>query len=545
MREDISSFPTHAEAQAIASLVGYQGTSKPIEGMQYLQMLLEVIQDETISNFLFAEENIELQHFTNPRLCDVAITNQLSEINIEPNVPVKDSLSDHWKSSHFSFSAFAAEGRNFGFTTSDDLYYPSSAWGIPFSSLRALTISRFVRNENEGHIVAAAPMPDWGLLRLEYSKMVSSTHQIRFVFIVNANFFMSLRRKAKLTVHNLLPGAYLVQLTKEYRKCPVCSSQPFHCICPAALIKSKHPFDYDSYRRWSMTQGGSFLGETETSYFSNGIRSRNGTLGSQFFSNPSTDSDLVERLRRMAIVRRAGGESPRQSVISLESTNSVINVDTATAENLNYPMLASSMFSNETEEPEGNANEPIPNDAILDGIHFEPVSQNQILDISPTGISISHSENLPRCLTNYFATDLRREAVAADDLKPPRPLEVGASISASELDEEIPISSVAQYNEILEPSRISESARYSESMKTGEKDAMRRLKGELRKERNRASAQRSNMRKKATLDALKQNIKSTHEKADLLRSKELQLRKENLRLKHQIADSKANNSLLG
>eukprot|EP00177_Eucheuma_denticulatum_P006129 GFKZ01011179.1.p1 GENE.GFKZ01011179.1~~GFKZ01011179.1.p1 ORF type:complete len:592 (-),score=61.47 GFKZ01011179.1:1229-2746(-) len=59
----------------------------------------------------------------------------------------------------------------------------------------------------------------------------------------------------------------------------------------------------------------------------------------------------------------------------------------------------------------------------------------------------------------------------------------------------------------------------------------KQLRAELRKQRNREAAQRSNARRKLKNDSLKQALKEVHAKAAELRARELSLREENLRLR--------------
>lgn len=61
-----------------------------------------------------------------------------------------------------------------------------------------------------------------------------------------------------------------------------------------------------------------------------------------------------------------------------------------------------------------------------------------------------------------------------------------------------------------------------------------KLKAEIRKERNRASALRSNMRKRAIRDTMKMELQHCREKVELLRSREVLLRQENMSLRRRI-----------
>lgn len=64
---------------------------------------------------------------------------------------------------------------------------------------------------------------------------------------------------------------------------------------------------------------------------------------------------------------------------------------------------------------------------------------------------------------------------------------------------------------------------------------IRKVKAEMRRERNRASAHRSNMKKKAINDALKAELQSAHERVEELRAREVGLRQENMRLRRMLS----------
>lgn len=64
--------------------------------------------------------------------------------------------------------------------------------------------------------------------------------------------------------------------------------------------------------------------------------------------------------------------------------------------------------------------------------------------------------------------------------------------------------------------------------------AVEKRKREIRRERNRASAQRCNRRKKAIRDELKLQLRDSENRIELLRAKEMDLRKENMRLRKTL-----------
>lgn len=77
----------------------------------------------------------------------------------------------------------------------------------------------------------------------------------------------------------------------------------------------------------------------------------------------------------------------------------------------------------------------------------------------------------------------------------------------------------------------------SEEQNKSRKELDRERRAELRKQRNREAAQRSNLRRKLKNDTLKRDLKFAHEKASQLRARELSLREENIKLRRMLASS--------
>ncbi|PXF45650.1 hypothetical protein BWQ96_04554 [Gracilariopsis chorda] len=535
MSTDSSIFPTHAEARSLASLAT-SSRSQPFSGIQYFHGLLRVLQDPAVSNFLFTPEPIELHHLAHPRLYDQAVANNMLEINVEPNANVHNSLSDQWNSKHFMFPTHTVDGNTYGFIISDDIYMPGSAWGAANLKIESRAVTRFVKNDEDGHTVFVAYYEDWDTFRLEYSKLTTSTQQIRFLVAVQGKAFRALLKNGVLSISAIVPLLAFMQMTTEYRKCPQCLRACGECYCAAPNIKPRHPFDYEAFKLGAMSRSGIFDGRTEMALFANGVKIRSGVLGSRYISNPSFDFDLVERLRRLAISDHVGKEAARHSHIF---SNAVGVASTGRDQNP-FDSIGKPVQLHTPLEDLGNEGALIQTSSANDAEVWAPLTEE-----GEQGIGAS--QQITPSILSSFLTPLEELTPSDENTQSSvvsDPMTTDLIDTSVQLRQSNALDAAIMNSEPLSTESGSLSVDQDSGTKTAktaspDKEQVRRLKAELRREKNRASAQRSNMKKKAVLDALKHDLATSREKADLLRSKELLLRRENLSLKKQISANRS------
>ncbi|CAN8069741.1 unnamed protein product [Agarophyton chilense] len=524
MATGFPSYPTHSEAQALASLATTSAT-EPFTGIQYFHELLRVLRDPAIARFLFASDPIELQHLLNPQLPLFSVSNDMYETNVEPDSNPLDSLSDHWNSRQFSFPALSSDGRTFGFLVSQDTYIPSSAWGFSQETIENLSLTRFVKEHNEGFSVFVAYYKEFNAYRLEYTKLATSTRQVRFLVAVDASVFQNLRQRESLFVKDMLPALQVMQMSIEHRICPNCSLSAQECLCPPPVVKPVHPFDYNAFRKCAMNHAGVFEGRTALSLFAGGVHFRSGLLGSRFVSRPRYDIDLVEGLRRLAINKHVGGETARHSNIFVEFARNVRQARVEDGTDASTETALGDCNILEISDASGSLN-----------VGTDTWDPNRLVPFLP------EETESPRATDTGLAPSFIDAFLGSSEA--PERLEHTINISEEmmiSMGSEHEIGSQKSTEQIGKAKSDdglveSELAPRTNEGKSSNDNQVKHLKAELRKERNRASAQRSNMRKKAMTDALKSDLKTTREKADLLRSQEMLLRKQNIYLKQQVAE---------
>lgn len=535
MSADFTPFPSHAEAQSLASLAT-TSRSQPFDGIQYFHGLLRVLKDPAVNNFLFTPDPIELHHLTHPRLYDLAVANNVLEVNVEPNADVHNSLSDNWKSTQFMFPTHTADGNTYGFIVSDDIYIPGSAWGLENQQIQGIAVSRFVKNDDVGYTVIASYYDKWDAFRLEYTKLTTSTQQIRFLVAVKGKEFRALLENGILSIPAIIPLLACMQMSTEYRQCPRCLRVCTECYCAALTVKPRHPFDYDAFKKSVVSKAGNFEGRSELSLFSGGLRIRSGVLGTRFISNPSFDFDLIERLRRLAINDHVGKEAARHSHIF---SNTFGVVRSGRDENP-FDTLAKRAQLNVRLENLGNDTALIPRSSANDAQTWTPFMEEQLQTIHESQqITPSILSNFLEPLEELTPSDGNTQSSSTSDPTTMNLVDTSVQLSQSnELDATI-VNSEPLSTELGSISVDQQIGKTAAKATSHDESQVRRLKAELRREKNRAAAQRSNMKKKAILDALKHDLETSREKADLLRSKELLLRRENLSLKKQLAANRS------
>ncbi|KAI0567625.1 Basic-leucine zipper [Gracilaria domingensis] len=534
MASEFPLYPTHSEAKTLASLVT-TSSNEPLSGIQYFHELLRALRDPAFSRFLFANDPIELQHLSHPQLPQFAVANEMLEVNVEPNTNPQDSLSDQWHSRHFTFPAYSSEGKTYGFVVSKDVYLPGSAWGIEHGMVESMTVSRFVKHDEENYTVFFAHYEQFNACRLEYSRMLTNTRQVRFIIAVDVHKFQNVRRQGYLFVKDIIPALLVMQVTEEHRKCPACLQFAGGCYCAAPVVRPRHPFDYEAFRKCTMDSGGVFEGRTSMSLFGGGVKFRSGILGSRFVSRPKFDSELVDGLRRLAITKHIGGESPRHSNIFADAARRLrskqlrnrVNLCTETALHNSFLTDAGTVSHtvDRTIEPFG-LNYLLPSlrdeNGSFEGAetNLAPSLVNAVLGPSADLEAFGRTMNLSEedVLGVQSVDDITHiDSLISDN---PTSRHTGELLDDKGQPAEKNTLSLARSNEEKPSADIQ----------------IKRLKAELRKERNRACAQRSNMRKKAMMDALKTDIRTIQEKAELLRSQEMLLRRQNIFLRKQVAD---------
>lgn len=498
--------------------------------------MLRIFDNPDIHNFLFADEPIQLSYLTNPQLKHSSFTCTFNETKIDPSPAPQSSMSDCFAGDFFLTPVFTYNDITFGFGVMNHVFYPSQAWNTPEAVINALGECRFVQNAKEGYRFLIGYYGS-ECSRLEYTKTISTTTQARCVIGTRIKSFRDATKGGSCNVDAVFPTILLLQTTFEHRDCPFCTLDHSQCKCKLQVATPFHPLDHSSYLTNALSELGSYMGVSHATLYREDAPMFMGALGSRLRISPSTEDDLVDRLRNLAISRYALIQDPSPS-LSVEQqqpqqppSDQTNDINTANTTNTTTTTTnTTNQLLDQTDQQQ--LSEQISTDAIVTDLAAPLLDTDLNLD---TDIQqVIDSTMLPTACDSSsltrpaFLQDLSSNAVTSRDASPAPVADVQQQDAqpSNEQASQPPASSDRQHSDTPPTS--------STIAKGTDKDQIRKLKAELRREKNRAAAQRSNMRKKALNDSLKSSLKSTHEKLDLLRSKEMLLREENMRLRQLL-----------
>ncbi|CAN8066827.1 unnamed protein product [Agarophyton chilense] len=517
-----SLFPTQQEANQLASLLN---TNKPslMMSLQLFSQMLRIFDNDDIHNFLFSDEPLQMSYLTNPNIEQISIACSAHETKIDPTSPPESSMSDRFGSAHFLTPVFTCNSITFGIGVENAIYYPSMAWHVPETTFSALGEFRFVKDDHEGYMLVVSCY-DTECIRIEYIKTISPTKQIRCTMGTKRLLFRSATKGGSCNIDAVFPTLLILQTSYENRDCTYCGSKPSKCDCALQTMKPRHPLDHSSFIANMSSRLGTFYGVSHVSMYRENIGMCMGALGTRYSSLPSPEHGLVNALRNMAISRHALIQHPQSSLptsqdllppTDAELIDSVLHNADQThlqqpgppSQSITDPLLPPNDFSFDVSDlleipPAPNAPKPSSDACAEIGItpHVQDIVMCDTDSSTPVG---ERGSSTPR-----NSSQSQENSSMTEDADPRQAFSNEEQTASDEIQ--------------VAPSSSSD------------KDVIRKLKVDLRREKNRAAAQRSNMRKKALNDSLKLSLKTEREKVDLLRSKEMLLREENLRLRQKL-----------
>eukprot|EP00178_Gracilaria_changii_P025475 TRINITY_DN78482_c0_g1_i1.p1 TRINITY_DN78482_c0_g1~~TRINITY_DN78482_c0_g1_i1.p1 ORF type:complete len:527 (+),score=57.52 TRINITY_DN78482_c0_g1_i1:369-1949(+) len=512
-----SLLPTQQEANQLTALLD---SNKPnlMRSLQCFSEMLQIFDNDDIHNFLFSDEPFQMSYLTNPNIKDISVFCASRETKIDPTSPYETSMSDRYGSCYFLTPVFTCNSITFGIGVENAVYYPAPAWNFPQAVCNAVGECRFVKNDEEGYMLIVACY-ETECIRIEYIKTLSATSQVRCVIGTKLPLFRS-ATKGGASVDAVFPTLLILQTSYENRDCPYCASPHSKCDCSLQIAKPRHALDHASFTANMSSRLGTFYGVSHVSMYREGMGMCMGAVGTRFCAQRSAEEGLIESLRTLAISRHALIQEPQSLLPNIDD---YIPTDMQFIDDVlpkdNHDSMQQSQADNQM------ATSPV---LPAHGLGFE---QFNLLEIPSTS---SQQEATSKIFTLSDGTPQIEDNSQTSPLVPVEQDDSSALvISRPSHDNSSNTEDVSQ-PQGLSNKNNSSSGITPEGSSSSEKDMIRRLKAELRREKNRAAAQRSNMKKKALNDSLKHNLKAAREKIDLLRSKEMLLREENLRLRQLL-----------
>lgn len=313
-----------------------------------------------------------------------------------------------------------------------------------------------------------------------------------------------------------------VQICIETRRCPLCDMDDGICVCAIRFADAAHPFDDEVFKRGMRVRLGSFRGVANCAKWENG-RWMGMTMGCRVETRREGIGDVIEMLRRAAISDAVRPADPMDGILVLDCNSKYgRGVFESTGENAGmaesvgeWGDVCSEWVQSIHEDCGivGSQVDAIPGeDMLFDTSIFFDMSGTEAGSVGTDGTVAGMST------MGGAEVSLTQTTIVANGGMPREAYLQTAGTSSEE-----------------GAASVSEAVRRSESdVQESEASKVRRLRAELRREKNRAAAARSNMRKKMMNDAYKAELKINKDKADMLRDKEMLLRRENMRLRKEL-----------
>lgn len=349
------------------------------------------------------------------------------------------------------------------------------------------------------------------------------------------------------------------------RACHLCAiDKTGHCRCKLSMPRPEHPFDAQHFREGFQQTLGTYEGVACKVVRKGGGRERQVALGVRVSLGFSTDAGLVETLSRWSVSEHLRGttEDPRLSNMLTMSEPPMIDYlledlppdmgfDASPWTSERDPVIVVDDDGNDVTErrdrtcPTRGVPSPpsLPTGRSGSSIASCSASDSLVAELEPeqcNGISAENIQELATTTTPGTVLPSRGDAwwdtrcnrslsrLCSDPCEPPDKESSGSKLLSTP-------ASPSPTGDLVHSSALAPQCPLREGHVKKHRDdvkALQQLKRtEQRRERNRASAQRSNMRRKEEKDAIKLELRILHERIDILRRREVLLRQENLLLR--------------
>ncbi|PXF40103.1 hypothetical protein BWQ96_10201 [Gracilariopsis chorda] len=505
--------PTAEDVQALAALA-LNPEVTPCEALLSLQGVLDFISDSDIFKFLFTEDPVHIPHIAMPDLSSKSIAGNFTKTRVEPGNTTVDSLSCHASGSYILVPAFTVNHTTYGFGI--HMFVDTSANRTPTSPPSPLfhtAESRFVKNESSGILLKVLDSDQSGFITVEYSCMSSYTRILRSAATFYRNKFRSVLRSGRLDMPRVLSCISEFQTANQYRRCPICTRGHRSCHCTLRATEPRHPFDTIAFLKNMSMRFGKFEGVGGVTSYVNGKDRRKALLGCRYIVDGKLNLSKVEQMRSLVIEKHLNKANPLNFFVSPDMSDQLPTSSTFAPTDTRAPSdILSELLLKEDEKKVSMALENHDHALYLwDGNqtcsdHSSPptLTQQSFFPMA-NDLSLLIPSTQPYTSTAMQHSQLQTSSTGFD--------QVDSLVSTPNNNDTDGINTT-----------------------TSNPDELLRLqKLEKRKARNRASAMRSHLKKKAFIDSLKQELHRNHDSILHLRSREMMLRKENLRLRKLLS----------
>jgi hypothetical protein len=410
--------------------------------------------------------------------------------------------------------------------------HPGCLTGRP-AVMRDEAVCRYCRNEATGELFIVDHDGDGsGQTHVAYRKDMSSTNSVLMKTSFDTKTLQ--RRGQRGRDLDFVGAAHMQAMTLQNRFCPVCNSPPSRkCGCVLPLTPPRHAHDLAALAANSDLMVGSFVGEVHLTafcgfvgkFFSKRMMSRTDTNSKLMSVQPATLHQSCIQLRLAAanplLLELPFQDSDGELLFTSESVDSVLEISGSKLEQADSDLKF--IFPTDQQADEGD-------------IDFALSVASSLSDPRPVDLqsAVSGSSELFQ-----MSKDFEGPYAGADAGEELLPWSVEDDIKQSISNLFSPLLSGFSEGEVSKPvaelSAVSPpTSQASSSNDVPHVESERAARMELRRQKNRAAAARSNARRKERNANLRRNLAHVRERVQVLRGTEKVLLENNISLKLQL-----------
>lgn len=527
--------PSPDQVRQLSALVPLQRNPAP-KTLHLLNQLLDICRTDWICDFLFDTEPNHIPWLTSPTLLTSAITcddatTRAEATSLQPDPANMYAEMQHLTSRYLFVPVFTADKKTFGFGVMDG----AESRGLPSMpgdfniSLQHLYNFRFVRDARTRTLLIVNDAPAYDCIVVYYSRVVSTTavHSFTARFKRSLLLELLLKEHGSLIIKKILPALIYILEEHKYRSCLRCNSDHHEgCLCVIPLAEPKNPFDFRHFKTGLLQDFGISEGMANKVVNKNGHQVRHSVFGVRSLRQGINDLALVRRLSKWSVSNHLNRtpEDPRQSVSFGMYAGSLIEDVAGSSKQVNG--------NTENEMGLVNGSDMVSPDFNVLPSLFAALRNNQ-LDSNPIQQARNHEEHV--CFNS--------EPRSSDEHV--IPCGVGAmgevdTAQAGNTTEALDV--IGDWELEDEGGAVEPAPRKPDRRRRRRRDdsndiiaSLRRMEAEkTRRENNRKSAHRCNVKNRLTKERLKAELKNATEKEESLREREMMLRKQNLELRGAV-----------
>lgn len=517
-----------------------------------LQAIVNRLRTPFICDFLFANEPLHIQPFTSPEfshasfLCELLTTRTATE---SLHGKRQTTLGNYLLTHRLTLNQLTL---GVGVLEAAESMQDSHGNRTP-SANPVFYDLRFMHDAARREILVVMDIPQTNHIIIQTSE--SSPDARGFVLLITfrkRELLDVIRTKpATLSVNTLLNELIGYVCTSTSRSCPTCNRDPGSgCLCYAQWVakrRADHLFDPQLYK-FSMTHDfGEYEGQTSKVLYDRGKPVSRSKLGAFVSFRGGYDDVSAQRLRNWSLTKFARGirESPMQSLrlLGTDDSNSDVQIPDHDNDGLKTQTELSSIEALEPLLDQLNSmhieegDDECAREAFIQNrgyTSFLPGSAPISFDTANTGSSDSPLSSLTGIMvSSSLSTDQQSERAELFNST------MSVATNPSNADENGALSSVFDPDSLAlslpEQTMVGVDS-FSLRRQSKETSILKDLQAARRRVRNRASANRSNQRKRAVRDKIATELQEMKNRCESLREDEMRLRAENMELRKWVRD---------